>query len=156
MHQSVHSFSLKIFVRSHTFQIQSIRKSISQRPHTIINQSFFTFQNPSFHRATDQSGILPQISQSKYVSIFAVPSALTYVSAIDNAPVYAFTNAPAYIPAYAFGNASAYTPVYASTYAPACAFATGYGPATNYASESTSASASTSARAPKSETIVFD
>ena len=102
MHQSVHSSSPRIFVRSHTSQIQSIRRSIFQRPHTIINQSIFTFQNPSFHRATDQSGTLPQINQSRYVSISAAPSAPTYVFATDYASVYISVYAPGNALVYAF------------------------------------------------------
>ena len=143
-HQSMHSFSFRTSVRSHTFQIQSIKRSIPQRPHTTINQPFFTFQNFSFHRATDQPDTLPQISQPRYVS--AASFAPTYVSAIDNASVYAFTNAPVYISAYAFG--------YAPTYAPGYASATDYGFATDYASGSASASAPT--RTSRSETTVFD
>ena len=136
MHQSMHSFSFKIFVRSHIFQIQLIRRPIPQRSHTIINQSIFTFQNFSFHRATDQPSILPQISQSKYVSISAVSFASAYIPAYasDNASVNAFTNAPVYTLAYAF--------TYATVYAPAAV----------YASESAAAST----RASKFEMAVFD
>ena len=144
VHQSMHSFSFRISVRFHTFQIQLIRRSISERPHTIINQSFFTFQNPSFHRATDQSGILPQINQSRYVSIFAASFAPIYVSATGNASVYAPTNAPVY------------TPVYALTYASAYATTTGYGSATGYASKLAPASASASTRTSRFETTVLD
>ena len=150
----MHSFPPRTFVRSHIFQIQSIRKSISQRPHTIINQSIPTFPNLSFHRATDQPGTLSQISQSKYVSISAILSAPTYVSATDYASIYAPTNAPAYIPDYAPDNASVYASANASVHASVYASATGYGPAIDYASEPTSASAS--ARAPRSETIALD
>ena len=136
----MHSFSPKILVRSHTSQIQSIRKSISQRPHTIINQSSFTFQTLSFYRATDQPDILPKTNQSRYVSVVSL--AFIYVFAISYAFAtnYACTNASVYIPAYASGNASTnapvYIPVYAFTYALAYAFAAGYEPATNYASKS--------------------
>ena len=146
VHQSKHSFSFKTFVQSHTSQIQSIRRSIPQRPHTTINQPPPTFQNPSFHRATDQPGTLPQTSQSRYVSVSAASSAPIYVSATNYAPAtdYASVNTPA----YASGNA----PVYAPAYAPA----TGYGPATGYASGSAPAPASASARASRSETTAFD
>ena len=115
----MHSFSFRISVRSHTFQIQSIRRPISQRPHTVINQPFPTFQNPSFHRATDQPGILPQISQSRYVPVSVVSFAFVYIPvyAFGNAPVNAFTNAPAYTSAHAF--------TYATAYAPAAAYASG-------------------------------
>ena len=143
MHQSMHSFPPKISVRSHTPQIQSIKKSIFQ---------FSKFQNSSFHRATDQSGILPEISQPRYV--FAAPPAPTYVSATDNASAYAFTNAPAYISVYAPGNAPTYAFIYAPVYASAYASAAGYEPATDYASKSESTSAST--RASRSETTVLD
>ena len=152
MHQSMHSSPFRIFVRSHTPQIQPIRKSISQRSHTTINQPIFTFQNPSFHRATDQSGTLSEISQPKYV--FAVPFASIYVFAIDNAFVYAFTNASVYISVYAPDNASVYAFIYALVYVFVYAFAADYGPATNYASGSGSASAST--RTSRFETTVFD
>ena len=152
VHQSVHSPPPKIPVRSHTPQIQSIRRSIPQRPHTVINQPPFTYQNLSFHRATDQPGILPDISQPRYV--FAVSSAPIYVSATGNASVYAFTNASVYILVYASGNAPANTPAYAFTYASAYAPATGYGPATGYASEPAPAPAS--ARASRSEMAVLD
>ena len=148
VHQSMHSPPSRISVQSHTFQIQSIRRPISQRSHTIINQPFFTFQNPSFHCATNQPGTLPETSQSRYV--FAVSFALTYVFAIDNAFVYAFTNASVYIPVYASDNAF----VYAFTYVPVYAFAAGYEPATDYASKSESTSTST--RTSRFETTVLD
>ena len=141
-HQSVHSLSFRTLVRSHTPQIQSIRRPIPQRPHTAINQPSPTFQNPSFHRATDQPGTLPQISQSRYVSAPAAPPAPTYVSATSYAPATGY--APVNTSAYASGNASAYAPAYAP--------ATGYGPATNHASRSAAAPA----RAFRSEMTVLD
>ena len=148
----MHSFLSRIFLRSHTFQIQSIRKSISQRPHTTTNQSIFTFQNFSFHRATNQSDTLLQISQSRYVSISAVSFALTYVLASDNALVYAPRNASVYLSVYAFDNAFVYAPIYASVYA----FTTGYEPATNYALELASALTPALTRAPRFEMTVLD
>ena len=135
-------------MRSHTFQIQPIRKPIPQRSHTAINQPFSTYQNLSFHRATDQPDILSQISQSNYVSVFAVSFAFIYVFAISYASAtdYASVNTPVYAPGNAFTNAPAYTFVYALTYAPA------YAPAAAYASESAAAST----RASKSEMTVSD